>query len=116
MRIGHLEIFVRDPAAARRFYEEGLGFEFTAEQGADFVWLKSGGLEVLLRRGQPPTAPDNYHASAAALVLYSDDLAAAQERLAAAGVPVEPMENEPDCVVFQDPDGNWLQLVNPSGQ
>lgn len=116
IRIGHVEIFVRDPMVAHKFYQDILGFEFTVEQGADFVWLKSGELEVLLRRGNPPAAPAHYAESAAALVLYTDDLSSAQMRLGDAGIRLHPMPDEPGCFVFQDPDGNWLQLVNPAAQ
>ena len=41
MHIGHIELFVSDPAQAQQFYEETLGFEVTAVQGdGQFIWLK----------------------------------------------------------------------------
>ena len=52
LKLGHLELFVRDPARSRDFYRDVLGFELLAEQGSDYIWIKSGDREILLRRAQ----------------------------------------------------------------
>jgi catechol 2,3-dioxygenase-like lactoylglutathione lyase family enzyme len=43
MKIGHIELFVKDPLASKEFYESVLGFEVIAVQGSDFVWVRSAG-------------------------------------------------------------------------
>ena len=74
MKAGHVEIFVSDPAAARVFYEDVLGFEVVAVQGERFVWLRSGGREFLLRPGRTAARLDRYSDAPMAIVLYTDDL------------------------------------------
>lgn len=114
MRVGHLELFVRDTVVSRRFYEEALGFEVATEQeGGVFVWLTSGEVEILLRPGQPPISPPTYQQAANAIVLYTDDMDKATERLAANGVAFD--GDDGGCPTFRDPDGHWFQLVNPTG-
>lgn len=49
IRFGHIELFVASPQESKRFYRDVLGFEVTVEQGEDFIWLKSGEVEILLR-------------------------------------------------------------------
>ena len=34
MKVGHLELFVKDPVVSKDFYESTLGFEVVAEQGS----------------------------------------------------------------------------------
>ena len=46
MKPGHIELFVTDPQASRQFYEVVLGFEVTAVQEQQFVWLQLGQLEI----------------------------------------------------------------------
>jgi catechol 2,3-dioxygenase-like lactoylglutathione lyase family enzyme len=114
MRFGHLELFVRDPAVARAFYEEALGLSVVGVQGGgDFVWLRLDEREVLLRKGEPPPAPSSYRAATLGIVLYTDDLPGTRRLLAERGVEFLG-EDEPGCLVFRDPDGHWFQLVDPS--
>lgn len=116
IKFGHIELFVASPQESKRFYRDVLGFEVTVEQGGDFIWLKSGEVEILLRPGKPPASPPDYHQAAAGYVLYTDDLPAALAELGARGLELQPMENEPGCFTFSDPDGNWFQLVDPGGR
>jgi len=111
-KFGHLELFVRDVPRARRFYQDVLGFELSVEQGA-YVWLGSGGVEVLLRPGDPQP-PVTYGASAIAMVLYTDDLASTMRTLEERGVVFEATDGSDGCQLFRDPDGHWIQLVNPT--
>jgi catechol 2,3-dioxygenase-like lactoylglutathione lyase family enzyme len=113
MQLGHIELFVGDALAARRFYTRVLGFELVMEQGEAFTWLKSGGTELLLRPGNPESTPAGYTVAPVGFVLYTSDLSAELERLAELGVSCQAMPGEPDCYVFSDLDGHWFQLVNP---
>ena len=113
MKFGHLELTVKDTAAARRFYEVALGGELVSDQG-EFVWYRLGSLEVLLRPGEPPAERARYALAPIGIVLYTDDLPDAVEGLRGHGVDVSPLENEPGCYSFRDPDGHWFQLVDPS--
>ena len=112
MKLGHIEIMATDPGASRRFYET-LGFELVVIQGEGaFVWMGLGDGEILLRRGEPPAPAKSYREGPVALVLYVDSLDAELARLAAAGLA--PVDHDGDgCPLFRDPDGNWIQVVEP---
>jgi len=111
MRIGHIELFVTDPARARRFYEDVLGFTVAEEQEGGFVWLTLDGTEVLLRPGKPGATPAVYANARSGLVLYTEDLAAKIEELTARGLELHGTDGA--CPAFHDPDGHWFQLVAP---
>jgi len=103
MRFGHLELGVRDPRVSAAFYTERLGFRLVADQGPRFQWVERGGLEILLREGEPSPA--------ASVVFYTDDPAGEAERLRSKGVAVE---LKGACYHLRDPDGHEIQVVNPS--
>ena len=112
LALGHIELFVKNPVASIPFYADGLGAEIVAVQDETFVWLKLGEVELLLRPGNP--APVSCYAqSMAGLVLYVDNLETAVYQLKGYGIKCHLMD-EPDCYTFQDPDGHWFQLVDPS--
>ena len=113
MRFGHLELFVKDPLAAKVFYEEVLGFEVTVVQGEQFVWLKCGEVEILLRPGANDQAANTYQRAASALVLYTDDVARSQRELEGRGLVFRGTDGSATCLTFTDLDGNWFQLANP---
>ena len=102
MRFGHLELGVGDPRASRAFYVDCLGFTLVADQGPEFQWVERGGLEILLRRGEPSPG--------ISVVFYVDDPAAEADRLRAGGATVEKQAN---CWLLRDPDGHLVQVVNP---
>ena len=112
MRIGHIELFVRDPLASRDFYELVLGFEVVAVQGTN-VWVKLGDVEILLRRGSGASGEATYTSAAAGIVLYVDDLPAARAQLESRGLTFDGCDGGEKCPTFRDPDGHWFQLVNP---
>jgi len=116
MKVGHVELLVRDPLASRRFYEEVLGFRVEAVQAETFVWLDAGGTEILLRPGGGAADASSYDRAASALVLYTDDLPAERRRLESRGLEFRGTDGSDDCMTFTDPDGNWFQLVDPSGR
>ena len=114
LRFGHIELFVKDPSRSKQFYRDVLSFEVVAEQGPDHVWLKSGEVEILLRRApQDQASAASYQRSSAGLVVYTDDLPATLESLAAHGLTPSGDDGSAKCPTFVDPDGHWIQIVNP---
>jgi catechol 2,3-dioxygenase-like lactoylglutathione lyase family enzyme len=111
--LGHVEILARDVAASERFYVGGLGFEVTERQGPSAVWLRAGPASLLLRAGEPGPRASAYATSGTALVVYTDDLPGTLARLARAGVAPCGTDGGPECPLVRDPDGNWLQVVDP---
>ncbi len=114
MQLGHLEIFVRDPLAAKDFYTAVLGFELVTVQGGQFVWMKSGATEILLRPGKAAPQSENYQSTSIALVLYTDDLDKSAESLRSKGLHFKGNDGSPRCLTFTNGDGNWFQLTNPN--
>lgn len=108
MRIGHIELPVSDPLSSARFYIDALGFEPVVEDDR-VSWLQLDGLELQLRRGSPQSI--DHDVDAVNLVLYSDDVDRDVHRLRHAGVVTTERAN---CHHFQDPDGHWWQLVDPT--
>ena len=113
MKIGHIELFVKDPLASKEFYETVLEFEVVSAQGSDFVWVRSGEMEILLRKGKPSTS-SAYESSNHAIVLYTDDLKATEQLLSGHGLQCQAMTDSDKCLTFTDPDGHWYQIVNPN--
>jgi catechol 2,3-dioxygenase-like lactoylglutathione lyase family enzyme len=113
LKLGHIELFVRDPARSRDFYRDVLGFEVVAEQGDQHIWLKSGEIEILLRPGiESPTAK-TYQDARVGFVMYTDDLLATLSRLKESGLTPRGQDGSSKCPTFADPDGHWFQVVNP---
>jgi len=115
LKLGHIELFVRDPQRSRDFYRDVLGFEVIDEQGRGFIWLSSGGFQILLRpAGANTTTTSTYAESAIAFVIYTDDLPATLETLASRGLIPAGHDGSLKCPTFTDPDGHWFQVVNPT--
>jgi len=113
LRFGHVELFVRDVQRARAFWEGVVGLQVTAVQhDGRVVWLRLGERELLLRPGEAPGPGERYGRGGPALVLYSDDPAAVLRQMVGRGLVVAG-DDGPGCVTFHDPDGNWVQLVDP---
>lgn len=116
MRVGHLELPVANPLESMSFYVDTLGFELVDNQGDRFIWVRSGGLELLLKPRGPAFPPGDPDVGALPerrnLCLYTEDLRADLARLRARAV--EPARGDGSCYYFRDPDGNQLQLVDPS--
>ena len=111
MRMGHIELFVRDPLASKAFYVGVLGFDLVHVQDGRFVWVKLGEREILLRQGTPPVPAASYQQAAAGIVLFVDDVEAAAERLRERGLEFRGTDGSELCLTFMDPDGNWFQLA-----
>jgi len=117
LRVGHIEIFTRDVARAREFYEHVLGATIgEVQHGGKVVWLFFGATQLLLRQGSPPRAPGAYARAAVGFVLYCDGLNATAAALRKRGLEFAGTDGSPRCLTFQDPDGNWFQLVDPKEQ
>lgn len=113
LRWGHVEVFVTDVGRARRFWVEQLGFEVEEVQhDGRIVWMRLGAAVVMLRPGTPPGAGPRYGRSGPGIALFTDDLPATLARLAERGL-VPDGDDGPGCPTFRDPDGNWVQIVDP---
>jgi catechol 2,3-dioxygenase-like lactoylglutathione lyase family enzyme len=114
MRFGHIELFVENPLEAKSFYTDVLGFELVATQGEQFVWVKIGETEVLLRPGHHQSPAGSYQQAANAIVLYTDDLDQTAQRLRERGLEFKGTDGSDRCLTFTDLDSNWFQLANPN--
>lgn len=114
LKLGHIELFVRDIQRAKAFYLDILGCEVVADQGANvWVTLEGGVVEILLRSTEHTAAsPIVYQEAASGVVLYTDDLNATAETLRGRGLVFRGNDG-PTCLTFTDPDGHWFQLTNP---
>ena len=113
MNVGHTEVFVKDPALAKEFYVDVLGFEIETIQRERLVWLKKGPLTILLRPGRKASSPATYQEAPIGLVFYTDDLKKTSEELRQRGLKFLGTDGSESCLTFSDHDGNWFQLVNP---
>ena len=111
MKIGHIELFVKDPRKSSEFYTEKLGFELVADQN-NFMWVKLGEIEILLRPGKPKSS-ESYENSSTGIVIYTDDVKRSQKELESRGIVFLGFDQTTSCLTFKDPDGHWFQLVNP---
>lgn len=120
IRLGHIELFVRDPAASLPFYCDILGFEVVADQLPGGVWLRAGDVELLLRRGGQEAAAsgtaDHYAGARQGMVLYVDGLDECLATLRERGLVTLGTDGSDRCITFTDPDGHWFQLVDPAEQ
>ena len=113
MKIGHIELFVKDAAASKDFYESVLGFEVVTVQSPDQAWVRCGEMEILLRTGNPVNS-NNYVTSNNGIVLYTDDLGNTSQELTKRGLTFKGIVDTEKCLTFTDLDGHWFQLVNPN--
>jgi catechol 2,3-dioxygenase-like lactoylglutathione lyase family enzyme len=117
IKLGHIEIFVRDVERSREFYEDGFGCSLvTIQGGGQFAWLQSGTVEILLRQSSFIAAkPDiAYGQAGPPIVFYTEDLSGDLTRLAGLGIRPNGCDGDLCCPTFTDPDGHSVQLVDPS--
>jgi predicted enzyme related to lactoylglutathione lyase len=110
-KLGHLEIFVKEPLKAKDFYINVLGFELIEVQDDKYVWLKMGDRAILLRPGKTPVKSETYQTANIAMVIYTDDLEKTLIEYKSRGLAIK--GDDTGCPTFTDSDGNWFQLVNP---
>ena len=113
-------VYVQDMARAIYFYRDVLGLELTDEDD-HFSGLTTGGVRFGLHwtgGGAVPRIPSNKHGSLAGVTLTFrvDDFTSVRKRLKEKGVPVIGEADQPwgKLLVFEDPDGNILKLMQPS--
>jgi catechol 2,3-dioxygenase-like lactoylglutathione lyase family enzyme len=120
-------LYVDDAGRAASFYERILGLSCVyADQRLRAYDVGGRGLLLLFRRGQsletvtmpggtiPPH--DGQGPVHMAFSIAADELAAWEERLVAAGIPIEGRTRWPrggTSIYFRDPDGHLLELATP---
>ena len=114
LKLGHIELFVKDPQASGDFYTGVLGFKLVEKQDdGNYIWLSSGESLILLRPGDGSQKGSDYGSASTGIVVYTDDLSAAKKELVSRGLEFKGTDGSENCLTFTDPDGNWFQLVNP---
>jgi lactoylglutathione lyase len=120
---GFVNLYTADIEAGLRFYRDLLGFEETfrtpTEGIPEHVELTLGGLALGLGTVQAAKRVHGVDASpgspAMVLVVWTDDLDTAYERLTSAGAPVvQPPHdtgNDNRSALLRDPDGNLVEIV-----
>ena len=103
-RLDHFGVDVADLARAERFYTEVLGMTVEMRM-ADQVLLRhgDGACALFLRPGRAPADPEQVR----------HPLGKSHHAFATRGIPYHaPIDwGDHDCIYFQDPDGNLLELV-----
>jgi catechol 2,3-dioxygenase-like lactoylglutathione lyase family enzyme len=115
LRLGHVAVRVQDMERAKDFYR-ALGFELTWDAPDwSYLQLPGGGDGVAL------LSPD-YRAAGPHVAFHvreREEVDQVHSSLAAAGHRVGPVHDHRDGTAsfyFQDPDGNWLELLHePAG-
>jgi lactoylglutathione lyase len=120
---GMVNLYTHDIEAGLRFYRDLLGFEETfrapADGAAEHVELRLG--DFLIGLGTVPAAKRAHGVDAVpgspalAVVVWTDDVDDAYDRLVAEGVPsVQPPHdtgNSNRNALLRDPDGNLVEIV-----
>jgi catechol 2,3-dioxygenase-like lactoylglutathione lyase family enzyme len=120
-------LYVDDAERAAAFYEQVFGLSrIYADQRLHAYDVGGRGVLLLFRRGQsletvtlpggtiPPH--DGHGPVHLAFSIAADELAAWEERLAAAGIAIEGRTRWPrggTSIYFRDPDGHLLELATP---
>lgn len=106
MRIHHLALRVRDLEAAREFYCGLLGLEEMKRDGSRSIWLRAGDAGLMLERTLRGKGPDA--GSGHVLAFAAEDLELWEEKLTAAGIPIE--DRTAATLYVRDPDGHRVAL------
>lgn len=120
--LDHVTIVVRDLAATRRFYVDGLGMQEVARPGFSFAgqWFQAGATQIhtiLEYDGSGKAGSGAEHNSRGHHFAFSvESASAAAARLTELGIPlVSPPKQRPDGAVqvfVQDPDGHLVELCS----
>lgn len=106
--LDHVVLYVKDPAASRRFYVDVLGLTVAHESGTHIFLHCGGQLLGLFAGGDGRTGRELNHLAFSVAAGSRDEIVAA---LKGAGIAVEGRRGDPDCIYFEDPDGHQLQVV-----
>jgi len=101
-RIDYIEIPVTDPARARDFFAELMGWEFQ-DWGPDYISFRDGRLNGGFRRSDAPPAPNGV-----LLVFFSKDLERDRARVIELGARISQD-------IFEFPGGRRFHFVDPLG-
>ncbi|MCK5326540.1 MAG: VOC family protein [Woeseiaceae bacterium] len=101
-RIDYVEIPVTDPAGARDFFSQLMGWEFQ-EWGADYISFNDGRLNGGFRRAERPAPADGV-----LLVFFSADLERDRDRVSELGASISQD-------IFDFPGGRRFHFVDPVG-
>lgn len=101
-RIDYLEIPVTDPARARDFFAQLMGWEFQ-DWGDDYISFNDGNLDGGFRRADAP-AP----ATGVLVVFFSSDLERDRDRVVELGASISQD-------IFSFPGGRRFHFVDPVG-
>ena len=106
MKIDYVEFSAVDLVAIRVFYGEAFGWEFE-DWGPDYTAFSNSGLEGGFRR-----VDTQAHPGGALVILFSDDLDAAEKAVVDAGGTVTELHEFPGGrrFHFADPSGNELAV------
>lgn len=101
--VDYVEFSAQDLAVVKRFYGEAFGWSFQ-DWGPDYVAFSGAGVEGGFRGGEEPRD------GGALVILYASDLAAAEQRVVAAGGTITERHEFPGGrrFHFRDPAGNTL--------
>ena len=106
VRIHHIALRVRDLEASRAFYCEVLGLQEMKRDGSRSIWLRAGDAVLMLERTLRGNGPDA--GSGHVLAFAAEDLAQWEEKLTAAGIPID--DRTPHTLFLRDPDGHRVAL------
>lgn len=98
--IDYVEFPATDLTATKAFYEKVFGWEFV-DYGPDYTSFKDGRLAGGFKKGHPSR-------EGALVVIYVDDLPAAEQRVKAAGGKIT-------TETFSFPGGSRFHFTDPSG-
>ena len=100
----------------QQFYCDVLGFELTVVQHDKFVWIKRGGLEILIRPGDPRPSASRYEDAPTGFVFYTGNMEETLDTLKRQkGVEIKGTVDPDKCVLrSRIRPGNWFQLVDPN--
>jgi predicted enzyme related to lactoylglutathione lyase len=101
-RIDYIEIPVTDPARARDFFAELMGWEFQ-DWGPDYISFNDGRLAGGFRRSDAPPSPNGV-----LLVFFSKDLERDRDRVVELGASISQD-------IFDFPGGRRFHFVDPLG-
>lgn len=121
-RIDHVEVFVRDIAAAARWYAEVLGLEEVCRWDPEPVMIGAGDTKLALFLAEAPAPaagkqPPALRWHRVAWRTNPSGFEAAQEHLRRLGVPFEgPLDHRLSrSLYFHDPDGHPLEITTYRG-
>lgn len=109
---------VSNPERAKRFYIEGLGLKLSFEHD-HWIALNCGGVQVGLHPEESPIPhiPRDSHGAHAGgtLTLRSNDVPGDKKRIESFDGKILGEADQPwgHMLIFEDPDGNVLKLMNP---